>query len=168
MDTSRGDNHKLKGELDSARRSDKENLHRQAGASTNPENAQIEKQIRDNKAKLGAIEQETRQEYALKEKAIARFTDQEANYNRSLIPSNERTLREVEREGTNLGEKYVQLSGEHDKEVAENLKLKALTFDLEYKVNQYQLLVDQSNKKLKFFVDKQSRLGRDLEQAAAN
>lgn len=28
--------------------------------------------------------------------------------------------------------------------------------------------MDQSNKKLKFFIDKQSRLSRDLEQAAAN
>lgn len=39
LDTSRGDNHRLKGELESERRSDKENLQRQPGSSTNPENA---------------------------------------------------------------------------------------------------------------------------------
>ena len=60
----------------------------------------------------------------------------------------------------------MQLENEHDKEVAENLRLKSLTFDLEFKVGQYQLLVDQTTQKLKFFQDKQSRLSRDLEQAS--
>lgn len=57
----------------------------------------------------------------------------------------------------------MQLENEHDKEVAENLRLKSLTFDLEFKVGQYQLLVDQTTQKLKFFQDKQSRLSRDLD-----
>ena len=83
-----------------------------------------------------------------------------------MIPGHERTLRDQDRDRQAQSDKYVQLENEHDKEVSENLRLKALTFDLEFKVNQYQLLVDQSSQKLKFFLDKQSRMGRDLEQAS--
>ena len=39
LESSKGDNHKLRSELDAGRREDKENLMRQAAASSNPENS---------------------------------------------------------------------------------------------------------------------------------
>ena len=58
------------------------------------------------------------------------------------------------------------LETELDQSTAENLKLKSLTFDLDFKLNHYQILVDQTQKKLKFYNDKQSKLTRDLDQAS--
>jgi uncharacterized protein (DUF2342 family) len=41
--------------------------------SSNPESAAIEKAIKDNRARIQALEQEARQELGLKDKALQRF-----------------------------------------------------------------------------------------------
>lgn len=50
-----------------------------------------------------------------------------------------------------------------DKETADNLKLKGITFDIEYKINNYTLQIDQSTRKLKLLNEKFSRLNNDLQ-----
>ncbi len=57
------------------------------------------------------------------------------------------------------------LENDLDLHTAENLKLKALTFDLDYKINHYTILIDQASKKLKLLNDKFTRLTNDLHQA---
>jgi hypothetical protein len=54
------------------------------------------------------------------------------------------------------------LENDLDLHTAENLKLKALTFDLDYKINHYTILIDQASKKLKLLNDKFTRLTNDL------
>ncbi len=41
-----------------------------------------------------------------------------------------------------------------DQATLENLQLKALNFDFDYKIAAYQVQVDQSQKKIKFFNDR--------------
>lgn len=52
--------------------------------------------------------------------------------------------------------------------VHENLKLKGLNFDLEIKVNDFTLIVDQSQKRINALGERSTRVLRDLEAACLN
>jgi hypothetical protein len=52
-----------------------------------------------------------------------------------------------------------------DQATAENLRLKGLTFDLDFKIAHYSAVAEQSRKRIRFFTDKQAKLVKDLEQA---
>lgn len=54
-----------------------------------------------------------------------------------------------------------------DNATSENLKLKSSTFDLDFKINHYSIQVEQTQKRIKFYQEKQTKLLRDLEQASA-
>jgi hypothetical protein len=58
----------LKSQITTTRRQDQENLAK--GVTSNPEAGAIEKAIKDNRQKIQTIEQDARQEFSLKEKAL--------------------------------------------------------------------------------------------------
>lgn len=53
-------------------------------------------------------------------------------------------MKDVDRERQALDDKKNTLATEHDLVTAENLKLKSLTFDFEYRLNHYTIMVDQA------------------------
>jgi len=59
---------------------------------------------------------------------------------------------ETEREAAQV--KAMKIENEFESAVCENLKLKGLGFDIEYKSNYYKLLIQQGQKKLKATADK--------------
>lgn len=79
----------------------------------------------------------------------------------------EKLLKESDNERRVLQDKLNVTEGDLDAAVLENLKLKGLNFDLDYKINQYGIIAEQLQKKLKIMNDKQSKILRDLEQASS-
>lgn len=57
------------------------------------------------------------------------------------------------------------LESQVDTATCENLKLKGLNFDMDYKINYYTLCMDQAQRKIALLKEKQNKLMRDLEQS---
>jgi hypothetical protein len=72
-------------------------------------------------------------------------------------------LKDTENDRRVLQDKMNTLESDLDQATAENLRLKSLNFDFDFKIGHYSLLLDQTQKKIKFFNDKQNKLLRDLE-----
>ena len=73
-------------------------------------------------------------------------------------------MKDGEGERSVFQDKMNTLELELDNATCENLKLKGLTFDLDYQRSYYLLQHDTLSKKLKMLNDKQSKLTRELEQ----
>jgi chaperonin cofactor prefoldin len=57
------------------------------------------------------------------------------------------------------------LETELDTSTGDNLKLKSLNFDLEYRINHYAIQIDTASKKIKMLNDRYAKMTKDLEQA---
>ena len=77
----------------------------------------------------------------------------------------ERSLFDAEHERKVLQEKFGNTERELDATLAENLRLKSLSFQHEQRVQTYQFMLDQSQKRLKLLTDRTSKVLRDLETA---
>lgn len=67
-----------------------------------------------------------------------------------------------------MADKFTKAERELDFNVHENLKLKGLNFDLEIKVNDFTLIVDQSRKRINVLGERATRVLHNLEAACLN
>ena len=149
---------KLKEQIDKSRKLDQNDP--KAGIS--PESAALEKSIRDNRQKVTAIDNDTRQELTNKDRALQKFEDIENQFSRQRLQA-DKQLKDQEQDRRVLQDKMNGLEQNLDQATLENLQLKALNFDLDYKIATYSVSVEQSQKKIKFFNEKQSKALKELD-----
>jgi len=103
----------------------------------------------------------------LKEKGIHKFSEIQSQFDRQR-GQQERQLKDGEGERRILQDKMNNLEKDLDDATTENLKLKGLTFDLDYRVGYYSMIVDQLNKKVKLMNEKQHRMVKEIEYNQGN
>jgi hypothetical protein len=77
-------------------------------------------------------------------------------------------MRDGEGERKVLQDKMNNLERDLDGATHENLKLKGLNFDLDYRINYYNMVTESLNKKVKLMSEKQSRMLKDIDLNQSN
>jgi hypothetical protein len=77
-------------------------------------------------------------------------------------------MRDGEGERKVLQDKMNNLEKDLDGATHENLKLKGLNFDLDYRINYYNMVTESLNKKVKLMSEKQNRMLKDIDLNQSN
>jgi hypothetical protein len=89
------------------------------------------------------------------------------SYERSRITW-DKSLKDGEGERKVLQDKMNNTEHDLDNATCENLKLKGLNFDLDYRVGYYTMVVEQLTRKVKLMGDKHGKMSKEIEMNQVN
>ncbi len=88
-------------------------------------------------------------------------------YERARV-AQDKALKEGEGERKVFQDKLNNTEHDLDNATCENLKLKGLNFDLDYRVGYYSMVVEQLTRKVKLMGDKQGKMAKEVESSQAS
>lgn len=155
LGTSQTENQRLRQQVAEQRRTDV------------PKPPELVSSIKDSRGRLQRSEAELKAELAAKTQALKSFeVNDQANSKQRQ--SHQKSLYEGEHERQVLQDRYNGFERDLDVGTLDNLKLKCLNFDLELKVSDYSLIVEQTLKRIRILQERSARVLKELEGACGS